>query len=110
MGKDEERCALGSSHDDGLRKGERQRAQSRTENAQRGSVEVRGYVALLKSVNVVKIVSYVNYEDCVARNANREECRIVLPGYSHERGGRVFNDGIFVVCLVKSSFSPAELC
>jgi hypothetical protein len=46
---------------------------------------------LLKSVNVVKIVSYVNYEDCVARNANEEECRIVLPGYSRERGNRVFN-------------------
>jgi hypothetical protein len=45
----------------------------------------------LKSVSVVKIVSYVNYEDCVARNAIGEECRIVLPGYSRERGGQVFN-------------------
>jgi hypothetical protein len=49
-------------------------------------------VALLKLVNVVKIVSYVNYEDGVARNANGEECRIVLPGYSRERGGRVSNN------------------
>jgi hypothetical protein len=46
---------------------------------------------LLKLVNVVKVVSYVNYEDCVARNANGEECRIVLPDYSRKRGSQVFN-------------------
>jgi hypothetical protein len=33
-------------------------------------------ISSLKSVNVVKTVSYVNYEDCVARDANGEECRI----------------------------------
>jgi hypothetical protein len=66
------------------------KAEQRTHNAEALKLEV--YVALLKSANVVKIVSYVNYEDCVARNANGEECRIVLPGYSRERGGRVFNN------------------
>jgi hypothetical protein len=92
MGKDEERCALGSGHDDWLRKGEPRRAQSRTENAQRRSVELKGYIALLKLVNVVKIVSYVNYEDYVAGNAIGEECIMVLPGYSRELGGWVFNN------------------
>jgi hypothetical protein len=45
----------------------------------------------LKLTNVVKIVSYVNYEDCVAKEKNGEECRIGNPGYLHVHGGRVFN-------------------
>jgi hypothetical protein len=91
MGKDEEPCALGSGHGDGLRKGSGDglKAEQITYNAV--ALKLEFYLALLKSVNVVKTVSYINYEDCVARDANGEECRRGFLGYSRERASRVFN-------------------